>query len=205
MLLARRKCCCESTRRFSYWSLCDHSYLLAYASHTSSVRSYCAWLFGFSLFRTGFESYSDRFASNPLSSARRTSSPCPVFFWHSMTGLREWEADGEESKRWAKLEGQSREDKAGRAGQTGDDEAGCGHSGTGSHLYARGRGPYFRSEHSVRFSTTYHPLLRRSRCAHDAAQGAAEGVNGVLHRAPRVRVVCVGCLAPVLVTCAGLV
>ena len=38
---------------------------------------------------------------------------------------------------------------------------------------------YFRSEHSVRFSTTYHPLLRRSRYAHGAAQGAAEGVNGV--------------------------
>ena len=74
--------------------------------------------------------------------------------------------------------------------------------GTGSHLYTRGQGLYFRSEHSVRFSTTYHPLLRRSRCAHGAAQGAAEGVNGVLHRVPRVRMVCVGCLAPVLVTCA---
>ena len=30
-------------------------------------------------------------------------------------------------------------------------------------------------------------------------------MNRVLHRVPRVRVVCSGCLAPVLVTCAVLV
>jgi hypothetical protein len=49
------------------------------------------------------------------------------------------------------------------------------------------------------------PLLRRSRYVYSAVQGTAEGVNGVLHRVPRVRVVCVGCLAPVLVTCTVLV
>jgi len=32
----------------------------------------------------------------------------PCLFCHSMTGLRAWEADGEEIKPWAKSEGQDR-------------------------------------------------------------------------------------------------
>ncbi len=89
-----------------------------------------------------------------------------------------------------KLEGHNWKGTVGREGQTGDDKAGWGHSGTGCHLYARGRGPYFRSELSVRFSTSYRPLLQRRKCAHGAAQGVAEGVNGVLRLVPRV---CTGC------------
>ena len=59
--------------------------------------------------------------------------------------------------RRVKLERQSRK---GRLAMTKRDGV---TRGTGSHLYTRGQGLYFRSEHSVRFSTTYHPLLQRRR------------------------------------------
>ena len=127
-----------------------------------------------------------------------------------VVGLRTWEADGEESKRWARLEGQ----KSGgqdRLAMTRRDGVTRGRAATfmlgdGVHIFDQSTRLDFPQPTTPCLSAEgYHPLLRRSRCAHGAAQGAAEGVNGVLHRVHRVRVVCVGCLAPVLVTCTVLV
>ena len=131
----------------------------------------------------------------------------PCLFFHSMRGLRAWEADGKESKRWATLEGQIRKGKFGRAGQTGDDEAGWGHSGTGSHLYTRGRGHIFSIRALGQIFHNLPPLASAQQVCTWCCTGCCGGRewSGVLHRVPRVRVVCVGCLAPVLVTCAVLV